>query len=60
MTGLRPAVSRALRLEAPEGVFWSVQGDGRLVLMNFTDDGASVSVPPGKTLWLEPYTIAVD
>lgn len=54
---LRPEVRRAVRLEKPADVYWSILESGLLLLLNFSDDEATVRLDSGKTLRLAPYTI---
>jgi hypothetical protein len=54
---LRPEVRRAVRLEKPADVYWSVLENGLLLLLNFSDDEATVRLDNGKTLRLDPYVI---
>ncbi len=54
---LRPEVRRAMRLEKPADVYWSILESGLLLLLNFSDDEATVRLDSGKTLRLAPYTI---
>ena len=60
MPQLSPPVRRALRTEAPPGVFWSVLSHGEIVFLNFNDENVQARLEGGKTLQLQPFTIAVD
>jgi hypothetical protein len=60
MAAIRPEVRRALAINKPEETYWSVLRNGRLVLLNYGDDRATVRLPGGKTLKIEPYTIVVE
>ena len=53
---LHPAVERALLMEKPETVYWSVLENGKLALLNYGDQWATVRYA-GRTLRLEPYGI---
>jgi hypothetical protein len=54
---LRPEVHRALQIEKPQEVYWSVLEGGKLALLNFTDHEASVRFPGGNILHVQPYGI---
>lgn len=54
---LRPEVHRALGIEKPRNVYWSVLEGGKLALLNFSNHQAVVRLPGGKTLVLQPYGI---
>ncbi|MEN6535611.1 MAG: beta-galactosidase [Bryobacteraceae bacterium] len=54
---LRPEIQRAVRMEKPGDVYWSVLENGLLLLLNFGDDEAEVRLDGGKTVRLAPYTI---
>ena len=57
---LRPQIRGALRMEKPHWVYWSVLENGALALLNFGDDEAVVRLDGGRTVRLEPYTIALQ
>ncbi len=57
---LRPPVRRALAIEKPAWVYWSVLENGLLALLNFGDDPAIVRLADGRTLRLEPYTFRFE
>jgi hypothetical protein len=59
LTQLRPEVQRALRIEKPQEVYWSVLEGGKLALLNFTNHPALVRFPAGGTLRLQPYEIVM-
>jgi len=54
---LRPEIHRALQIDKPRNVYWSVLEGGKLALLNFTDHQALVRLPGGKTLSMQPYGI---
>ncbi len=54
---LRPEIHRALQIEKPKQVYWSVLEGGKLAVLNFTDHQALVRLPGGKTLVVRPYGI---
>jgi hypothetical protein len=54
---LRPEVHRALQIDKPQEVYWSVLEGGKLAILNFTDHEAQVRLPGGNTLQVEPYGI---
>lgn len=56
---LRPQIRRALEIEKPEFVYWSVLENGRLALLNFEDKEAQVRLAGGRSLRLPPYRIAL-
>jgi len=57
---IRPEIRRALAIEKPEDTYWSVLANGKLVLLSYGDEPAIVRLPSGKTLRMEPYTIAIE
>ena len=59
MTQLRPEIHRALEIDKPRDVYWSVLEGGKLALLNFTDQKAQVHVGGARVLDLPPYTIAL-
>jgi hypothetical protein len=60
MSSIRPEVRRALAMEKPEETYWSVLENGKLVLLNYGDDAATVRLPGGKTLRVEPYSVVIE
>lgn len=56
---LRPEIHRALEIEKPREVYWSVLDGGKLVLLNFTDREATVRLDTGKSLVVKPYGIVM-
>ena len=56
---LRPEVHRALEMEKPTEVYWSVLEGGKLALLNFTDHEAQVRLPSGKSLAVPAYGIVM-
>lgn len=53
---LRSPVRRALAMEKPHCVYWSLLENGALALLNFGDDPAAVRLAGGRTVELAPYT----
>ena len=58
-TQIRPEIRRALQMEKPQEVYWSVLEGGKLALLNFTDREARVQLPGGKTLNVPAYGIVM-
>jgi len=56
---LRPEIHRALEIEKPKNVYWSVLEGGKLALLNFSDHEARLHIPGGSTLLLRPYSIVM-
>jgi hypothetical protein len=54
---LRPEIHRALEIQKPNDVYWSVLEGGKLALLNFTDHEALVRLSGGKTLAVPPFGI---
>jgi hypothetical protein len=54
---LRPEIHRALQIEKPREVYWSVLDGGKLALLNFTDHEARIRLSGGKILVVQPYGI---
>ncbi|MBI4875157.1 MAG: beta-galactosidase [Acidobacteria bacterium] len=59
-TRLSLALRRALALEKPREVNWSVLENGMTALLNFGDDEAAVRTASGRTLSLKPYSIRLE
>jgi len=57
---LRPPIRRALRMDKPPSVYWSVLESGALALLNFSDDPALVRLADGRSLELDPYTVRLE
>jgi len=57
---LDPRISAALRIERPDGVYWSVLENGRLALLNFSDEEAHLRLPGGRLVKIPPYEIALE
>ena len=57
---LRPAVRDALRMDKPAGVYWSVLETGDMMLLNFSDDDARVTLTGGRSFTMRPYTIRLE
>ena len=60
LPSLRPQVRDALGMESSREVYWSVLANGKLALLNYNDQPASVRLVNGKTLLVKPYTIAIE
>jgi hypothetical protein len=60
MSQIHPRVQAALRMHRPTGVYWSVLESGKLALLNFSDDAATVRLSDGKTVRIDPYEIALE
>ncbi len=60
LPSIRPEIRRALAIDKPADTYWSVLANGKLVLLNYGDDPATIRLPGGKTLRMEPYTIAME
>jgi len=56
---LRPEVQRALRIEKPQEMYWSVLEGGKLALLNFTNHVAQARLPGGRALAVQPYGIVM-
>lgn len=57
MPSLRAPVAAALRINKPAHVYWSVLENGKLALLNFSDDRAVVTLAGGRVIRMEPYAI---
>ncbi|MCS7316357.1 MAG: beta-galactosidase [Bryobacterales bacterium] len=57
---LRPPVRRALAMEKPPWVYWSVLENGMLALLNFGEDAATVRLASGRMLRLPPYAFRLE
>jgi hypothetical protein len=55
--GLRPGTRRALAVKHPERVFLSVQADGHLLVLNYNDTAARVTLEGMFDETIEPYGI---
>jgi hypothetical protein len=51
---------RALAMEKPGDVYWSVLENGATPLLNFSDDEAVVHTADGRTIRLKPYSIVME
>ena len=60
MAHLHPGIRSALRMSKPPGVYWSVLESGKLALLNFSDQEASVRLAEGGTVRIPPYEIAMQ
>lgn len=52
---IRAEVRAALKIDKPSEVYWSVLEDGRLALLNYTDDETEVRLTSGKTPRMKPW-----
>jgi hypothetical protein len=59
-TDLSPPVRRALWMEKPENVFWSVLGRGELALLNYSETAGTVRLADGRIVNLPPFSIVVQ
>ena len=60
MPQLRGPIRSALTMRKPSSVFWSVLENGKLALLNFSDDAASVRLESGKAIRIDPYEIVLE
>jgi hypothetical protein len=60
MSQLHPRLQAALRMNHPAGVYWSVLESGKLALLNFSGDAATVRLADGKVVRIDPYEIALE
>jgi len=60
MDQLHRRVRAALRIERPQGVYWSVLENGKLALLNFSDEAATVRLEGGRAVRIGPYEIALE
>jgi hypothetical protein len=60
MPAIRSEIRRALSMEKPEETYWAVLTNGKLVLLNYSDDPATVQLPGGRRLRIDPYAIVVE
>jgi hypothetical protein len=56
---LRPEIHRALEIDKPANVYWSVLEGGKLALLNFSDHEARVNLPGGRPVLMRPYSIVM-
>jgi hypothetical protein len=56
---LRPEIRRALQIEKPREVYWSVLEGGKLALLNFSGHEARVALSGGHVLLMRPYSIVM-
>ena len=54
---LREPTRRALRMEKPDTLYWSILENGLTLLLNFSDDPAEARLGDGRLLRVEPYAI---
>lgn len=56
---VRPRNHRALEIEKPRKVYWSLLDNGKLALLNFSDDPARVQLPDQRVVQMRPYSIVM-
>ena len=56
---LSPRVHRALEMERPASVYWSVLTNGKLALLNFSDNAANIRLARRGAIRLKPYEVAL-
>ncbi|HJY05800.1 MAG TPA: hypothetical protein VJ323_05755, partial [Bryobacteraceae bacterium] len=54
---LSPGVHRALEMQRPSSVYWSVLTNGKLALFNFDDDAAVIRLADNRAIPLKPYEV---
>lgn len=59
LPAIRPEVRRAIAMHKPEETYWTVLSNGKLLLLNYGDNPATIRLSGGKTLRIEPYTIVM-
>ncbi len=57
---LHPQVREALEMEKPATVYWSTLENGELALLNFSNHAASLRLPSGRNVTIQPYEMAMD
>ncbi len=60
LSNLRPEIHRALEIEKPREVYWSVLEGGKLALLNFSDNEAHVRLSGSRVLDMPPYSIKLE
>ena len=60
MPEVRSSIRSALAMRKPAGVYWSVLENGKLALLNFSDDAATVRLESGKTARIGPYEMVLE
>ena len=60
LDNLSAATRGALRMEKPREVYWSILSNGKVALMNYDDNEATVRRAGGKVIKMSPYTIAIE
>lgn len=58
INGYHPYMLKALQMDKPETVYWSLLQNGELALLNYDDAPATVRFD-GKTIQMEPYSICI-
>ena len=56
---LSPRVHRALEMQRPSSVYWSVLTNGKLALLNFSDNAANIRLADNRAIWLKPYEVTL-
>jgi hypothetical protein len=57
MDELHEATRKMLRIKKPSEVYVSALADGRLAILNYRDEVASIGIPGSETFSMQPYTI---
>ena len=60
MPQVRGPIRSALAMRKPSSVYWSVLENGKLALLNFSDDAASVRLESGKAIRIDPYEMVLE
>ncbi|MEN6604748.1 MAG: beta-galactosidase [Bryobacteraceae bacterium] len=60
MPQVRASIRSALAMRKPADVYWSVLENGKLALLNFSDDAATVRLESGKTTRVGPYEMVLE
>ncbi|MFN0171709.1 MAG: beta-galactosidase [Bryobacteraceae bacterium] len=60
MPQLNPAILAALRMSKPPGVYWSALESGKLALLNFSDEAATLNLGGGRKVIVPPYEITLE
>jgi len=57
---VRASIRSALGMRKPVEVFWSVLENGKLALLNFSDNAATVRLESGKAVRIDPYEMVLE
>jgi hypothetical protein len=60
MPQVRGQIRSALAMQKPSSVFWSVLENGKLALLNFSGDAASIRLESGKAIRIDPYEMVLE